>query len=247
MTPQPTNAGLPHEVVFPTNLPETDGEPLESDWHRLAINLLVEGVRYYFRDRRDFFAGGNLFLYYSARQAKHRDYRGPDFFFVWGVERDKLRNYYAVWEEDGKYPAVIIELLSPTTAQEDRTTKKKLYERTFNTPEYFLYDPEARRLEGYRLHGLNYEPIEPEQDGRLWSKALELYLGLWEGPYLETYATYPRFFDVHGNLIRIGREDETRRANEEKRRADAAEAELARLRERLAKLETPDDNRGAGL
>jgi hypothetical protein len=32
----------------------------------------------------------------TARQVKNRDYRGPDFFFVWGVERDRMRPYWAV-------------------------------------------------------------------------------------------------------------------------------------------------------
>jgi hypothetical protein len=27
---------------FPVNLPDEDGEPLESNWHRIQINLLVD-------------------------------------------------------------------------------------------------------------------------------------------------------------------------------------------------------------
>ena len=49
------------------------------------------------------------------------------------------------------YPDVIIELLSPTTAKEDRTTKKRIYEQTFHTSEYYLYDPDTQQLEGWRL------------------------------------------------------------------------------------------------
>jgi hypothetical protein len=108
-------------------------------------------------------------------------------------------------------------LLSPTTAQEDRTTKKKLYERTFNTREYFLYDPDTRQLEGYRLHGINgYEAIEPEQEGRLWSKQLELYLGLWHGQYLgpagSLSAVLRRPRQPHPD--RPGRREATRRRGE---------------------------------
>lgn len=251
MTPEPTTpiaspeaAPIAEEPRFP-NLPETDGEPLESDWHRLAINFLIEIIRYVFRGRRDFFVGGNMFLYFSTEQVRNKDYRGPDFFFLWGVDRDRPRRYWAVWEEGGKYPDVIIELLSPSTAQEDRTTKKTLYERVFHTHEYFLYDPDTQKLEGYRLHLKNgYEPIELEPNGRMWSRALELYLGTWDGEFQEAHRTWLRFFDVHGNLILIGREDqqrraddekrraddEKRRADEEKQRADKAEVELARLR-----------------
>jgi Uma2 family endonuclease len=97
----------------PTNLIETDGEPLESEWRRLAMNLLIDIVCFFLRDRDDYFVGGNMFIYYSARQAKTLEYRGPDFFFVWGRPRQPMRPYWAVWDEDGHYPNVIIELSSP--------------------------------------------------------------------------------------------------------------------------------------
>lgn len=226
---RPEVTSFPHDgdLQFPTNLPESDGEPLESEWHRLAMSLLIEVVRYYLRARHDFFVGGNMFLYFSAQQARTRDYRGPDFFFVWGVERDKLRPYWAVWDEDGKYPNVIIELLSPTTAEVDRTTKKDLYAHTFRTPEYFLYDPSTRELQGWHLTNGDYEPMESDERGWIWSRQLELYIGKWEGEYLESRGTWLRFFDVHGNLILTGREDL-------QRRADELEAELDRVRKQLA-------------
>jgi Uma2 family endonuclease len=223
------------EVNFPTNLPEEDGEPLESEWHRLAINLLIEAIVYFLRERRDFYAGGNMFIYFSAAQVRNKDYRGPDFFFVWGVPRDRERRYWAVWEEDGRYPNVIVELLSPTTAATDRTTKKTLYEKVFRTPEYILYDPDTRKLDGWHLTNGDYEPMEKDERGWLWSRQLELHVGLWEGSYLETKGIYPRFFDVHGNLVLTGHEDQHRRADKAEQRADKAEQRAEHLR-RLAEL-----------
>src|SRR5207248_1628430 len=145
-------AGVQPGVTVP-NVPlvESDGEPLESHWHVLQISLLIEVLTYWFRDRSDFYVGGNMLIYFSEEQARNRDYRGPDFFFVDGVPRLPMRRYWAVWQEGGRYPDVIIELLSPTTATEDRTTKKALYERTFRTQEYFCYDPQTEQLEGWRL------------------------------------------------------------------------------------------------
>jgi Uma2 family endonuclease len=231
------------EVRFPTDLPEEDGEPLESGWHRLAINLLDESIRYFLRARRDFFAGGNMFIYFSAQQVRNKDYRGPDFFFVWDVPRDKERRYWAVWEEDGQYPNLIVELLSPTTAHTDRTAKKTLYEKRFRTPEYILYDPDSKTLEGWHLTNGEYEAMEKDERGWLWSRQLELFIGLWEGEYLETRGTYPRFFDVHGNLVLTGREDQQRRADDaqrladdENQRADKAEQRAKLLAERLRGL-----------
>src|SRR5205807_1802885 len=68
----------------------TDGEALESPWHWAAIVLLVDSVRSYLRGRTDFFAGGNMFFYYSEEQARNREYRGPDFFFGFGALLPRL-------------------------------------------------------------------------------------------------------------------------------------------------------------
>jgi Uma2 family endonuclease len=230
-TPQP--AELPAEEweklrTFP--LRETDGEPLESWWHRAAIQLLIESVLAQFASRDDFFVGGNMFIYYSLRQARKWDYRGPDFFYVSGVNRQPMRRYWVVWEEEGCYPDVIIELLSPKTAKADRTTKKQLYERKFRTPEYFCYDPNSHLLEGWRLGNRGYEALTPNEHGWLWSEELGLWVGTWKGVYLTYDETWLRFYDRNGQLVPIP-------AEAEKQRAEAAVAELARLKDRLAELE----------
>ena len=73
------------------DLPYDDGEPLESNWHRLQINLLGDALRQHWPKRTDFFAGGNMFVYYSLEQARTRDYKGPDFFVVLGVDGTRPR------------------------------------------------------------------------------------------------------------------------------------------------------------
>jgi Uma2 family endonuclease len=84
--------GEPLELP-PDNLPETDGVPLESAWHRAAIALLIESVvcRMQGQGRTDYYVGGNMFIYFSRQQARDRDYRGPDFFFV----KDLFQNNFA--------------------------------------------------------------------------------------------------------------------------------------------------------
>jgi Uma2 family endonuclease len=241
----------PGEVdpLFPwpqIELIETDGEPLESDWHRIEINLLIDVVRTHFAERTDFYAGGNMFIYFSEEHARNRDYRGPDFFFVRGVPSAPMRPYWAVWKEGGHYPDVIIELLSPTTAREDRTTKKDLYQNVFRTAEYYCYDPDTKQLEGWGLRGGQYEALAPT-DGRLWCGQLNLSLGLWDGVYLGHQATWLRFYTPEGVLVPASAETaqgQARAAEEraeaaaqeaevQRRRAEAAEAELARLRAQL--------------
>ena len=225
-------------------LVETDEVPLESDWHRMAINLLIEIIRYHFRDRKDFFAGGNMFIYFSTDQARTREFRGPDFFLVKGADRDRLRRWWAVWEENGLYPNVIIELLSPSTAHVDRTTKKQLYEGTFRTSEYYCYNPATNQLEGWRLdQEYRYQPLVPDHRGWLRSEQLDLYLGTWTGRFLEAQAVWLRFFDPEGRLVPTYAEAaqsqataaETRAAEAETR-AETAEAEAERLRQELEAL-----------
>ena len=105
-------------------LPYEDGEPLESHWHRLQINLFGDMLDQSWQGRTDFFAGGNMFVYYSLEQARNRDYKGPDFFVVKGVDRSRQRRSWIVWQEGGRYPDVIIELLSPTTIEEESGTQE---------------------------------------------------------------------------------------------------------------------------
>jgi Uma2 family endonuclease len=235
---------------FPTiDLPTEDGIPLESAWHRSQINLFIEVVKHRWRERQDFFTGGNMFIYYSLQQARNRDYRGPDFFVVKDIDGSYPRQKWVVWEEDGRYPDVIIELMSPSTAQEDLGSKKELYERTFRTSDYFCYDPDAKKLMGWHLVDQSYEPLLPDKNGRLWSTQLEAQLGLWEGAYLQEQAVWLRLFDEEGQLIpteaeaaqqqveieRQRAEAEYQRAETERQRAETAEAEIARLREELAR------------
>ncbi len=237
--------------AFTASLPDSDGEPLETSWHWLQIGFLAAILHHHFRGRTDFYTGCNMFLYYSLHQALNRDYRGPDFFFVNNVDGTRPRRSWIVWEEDGRFPNVIVELLSPTTADEDRTTKKTIYERTFHTPEYFLYDPDTQKLEGFRLSTKKrYRALRPNEHGWLWSEQLQLWIGFWDGTYLNYTGRWLRFYDAERQLVPIAAEaerlradQEKGRADQEKERADAAEAELRRLKEQIASLGGGEANR----
>jgi Uma2 family endonuclease len=242
------------EFIALTNLlPETDEVPLESPWHLAAISLLIEVLTYFWRDRQDFFVGGNMFVYFNTSRLRSEDFRGPDFFYVSGVDRNRPRRSWVVWNED-KYPDLIIELTSPSTARTDRGPKKDLYEQRFRTWEYFIFDPDTNRLEGWRLSDSDqrYHDIPTNERGWMWSNVLQLWLGTWEGDRMGvTNRLWPRFYDAQGQLVLLQAETESQRAEAEHRRAqaehqraeaehqraeaerqraEAAEAELARLR-----------------
>ncbi|HIK08850.1 MAG TPA: Uma2 family endonuclease [Oscillatoriaceae cyanobacterium M33_DOE_052] len=224
------------EIIFPPGDLLSEEPPLETERHLKQILLLLSSLEWWWRDRPDapeagrynFYAAGNLTIYYSSRQLRSEEFRGPDFFVVLDVEY-KERKSWVVWEEDGKYPNVIVEMLSESTATTDKGLKKQIYQDTFRTPEYFWFDPFSLEFQGFRrADGRTYQPITPNEQGWLWSQQLELYLGI--------LADKLRFFTADGELVLLPSEaalQELARAERERSRAETAEAELERLRRLL--------------
>ena len=178
---------MPDATQLESNEPE-----METSLHYAQLALLVACLEWLWKDRADFFIGANLTIYFSREQLKNRDYRGPDFFLVKHTEK-RPRKSWVVWEEDGQYPDLIVELLSDCTAQTDKNLKKALYQDRFRTPEYVWFSPETLELAGHRLTNQVYEAIPPNEQGWIWSEVLELYLGVREGRL--------RYFSPEGTLI----------------------------------------------
>ncbi|MEH2240340.1 Uma2 family endonuclease [Nostoc sp.] len=222
------------EVIFPLGDLLSDEPPLESDLHRDQIDLLIRILKLWWRERQDFYASGNLTIYYSPNQRKSEHFRGPDFFVVLGTQK-KDRKSWVVWQEDGKYPNLIVEILSSSTAAVDKGLKKQVYQDTFRTPDYFWFDPVTMEFQGFHLVDGKYQEIQPTTDGRLWSQQLELYLGVYEGKL--------RFFTTENQLIlsseELAEQESLRaqqaeeRAQQAEERAQQADQEIARLREVL--------------
>ncbi|NEQ99256.1 MAG: Uma2 family endonuclease [Cyanothece sp. SIO2G6] len=179
-------------IDIPPGDPYSDELTMETDQPVRQMLLLTSCLDWLWQDRNDFFASGNLTIYFNPKQIKSQDFRGPDFFVVLDTER-RIRKSWVVWEEDGKYPNVIVEILSDGMAKTDRETKKEIYQNTFRTPEYFWFDPNTLEFKGFLLMGGRYEPIEPNATGQCWSRQLELFLGV-EGRSL-------RFFTPDGTLV----------------------------------------------
>ncbi|MBD0336614.1 MAG: Uma2 family endonuclease [Cyanobacteria bacterium Co-bin13] len=211
------------EVIFPPGDLYSDEPPLETDLHRDQIDLLIRLLKWLWQDRQDFYASGNLTVYYSPRQRKSEDFRGPDFFVVLGTEK-RPRKSWVVWEEEGRYPNVIVELLSESTADTDRGLKKQIYQDTFRTPDYFWFDPNTLEFQGFHLVDGAYQDLSANEQGWLWSHQLQLFLGV--------YGEKLRFFTAEGQLVPTPEESaaaEQQRANAEQQRADKLAAKLREL------------------
>ncbi|UBF24429.1 Uma2 family endonuclease [Kovacikia minuta CCNUW1] len=222
------------EIAIPPTDLYSDEPPVESDLHLQQIILFLECLNWWWRDRGNFYASGNLTIYYSQKKIKSQDFRGPDFFVVLETEC-KPRKSWVVWDEDGKYPNVIVEILSNSTATVDKGLKKQLYQDTFRTPDYFWFDPNSLEFAGFHLLDGQYQPLQPNAQGHLWSQQLQLFLGVHDRKL--------RFFTPEGELIpspREAAENESRQkefAQEQlEREAQRAEREAQRAKQLAAKL-----------
>ncbi|OUL28054.1 Uma2 family endonuclease [Nostoc sp. 106C] len=203
-------------IIIPPSDLWSDEPPVESDLHREQIELLLACLKWWWRNRTDFYATGNLTIYFSPEQITTKDFRGPDFFVVLGCE-NRPRKSWVLWAEQGKYPNVIIELLSDSTAKVDKGAKFELYQDTFRTPEYFWFHPDTLEFKGFRLMGGKYQPLEANTEGWLWSQQLELFLGIYESKL--------RFFSLDKQLVLTPEE-----------RAAIAEQQVEELKARLKGL-----------
>ena len=227
----------------PTDLIFDDGAEMESNRHRIAMTVLIRSVEQGLANRNDFFVGGNMFIY-SVKQVLNQDFRGPDFFAVLGVDSNPSRQGWVVWDENGRYPDIILELLSPSTASQDIGKKKDIYEQVLRTPDYFVFDPfEPNSLQGWRLDAnLRYQPLVPDERGWLWCETLGFWLGTWEGIVDRETATWVRFFDESGNLILLPEEAAQQQAEAAQQQAERERQRADRLAARLRELgEDPND------
>lgn len=218
------------DIIIPPCDLWSDEPPLESDLHREQIELLLACLKWWWRSRTDFYATGNLTIYFSPEHITTRDFRGPDFFVVLGTE-NKPRKSWVLWAEQGKYPNLIIELLSNSTAKVDKGFKKQLYQDTFRTPEYFWFHPHTLEFQGFSLVAGKYQPIEADDQGWLWSQQLELFLGVHESKL--------RFFSLQGQLISTPEERAElaeQRVQEERQQRELAQQQVEELLAKLKEL-----------
>ncbi|MDZ8056278.1 MAG: Uma2 family endonuclease [Aulosira sp. ZfuVER01] len=216
------------DVKFPptqAELPYDDGIPMESQRHKVQMELLIDVVETWLEQREDGYTSGNMFVYFSLAQLKNQDFRGPDFFAVLGVPKGERRSW-VVWEE-GKGPDVVIELLSPATAATDKSEKKLIYQNQMRVPEYFWFDPfNPDDWAGFSLGSGVYQPITPNAENQLVSQALGLVLLRWQGTYKGVNTTWLRWATLDGELLPTAEEKAHQWAEQERQRAERAELQL---------------------
>ena len=238
------------QLSLPTqnDLPSDDGIPMETERHKKQMDLLIYPLESWLGQRG--YVGGNMFVYYSLKQVRYQDFKGPDVLVVLGVPRVE-RKSWVVWEE-GKSPDIVIELLSESTASYDKGEKKQIYQDRLKVSEYYWFDPfEPKDWAGFELKNGIYEPILPNEHGHLLSQRLKLALVRWPGIYSGVETIWLRWATLSGEVLPTAQEtsvQQAQRAEVEAQRAtlaeqriadevearQAAEAEIARLQALLA-------------
>ena len=220
-------------------LPYDDDEVMETARHRQQMELLIETLEPHLHQRQGGgYVGGDMFVYFDPDQVRTRNFKGPDVFVVLDVPA-RERKSWVVWEEH-KGPDVVIELLSESTANDDKTHKKAVYESMLGVAEFYWYDPfNPGDFAGFKLQTGGYRPMTPDAEGNLLSHVLGLRLTRWAGSYHNTEAVWLRWLDADGNLLLTGEEQaEIARHEAESARheAESARHEAITERERAERL-----------
>ena len=206
----------------------------------------------------DVFIAGMVYVAYDKSDGNRRVH--PDCFISFDVDAEAIRwhlpNYW-LWES-GKAPDFVMEVGSPSTAQNDLGPKRDLYAE-LGVKEYWLFDPADGDIYGQPMQGLRlvdgeYQPIEIQigEDESLTSHSALLNLDFYyhEGEFdvldPDTGSTIDELTIAHEDLrqmqARLDLERETSLAERQGRIAKrqgrlAAEAENGRLREQLRRLQ----------
>jgi Uma2 family endonuclease len=199
----------------------------ETTTHRKQmVNLIFMLARLLVRHPR-VFVGGNLLMYYT--KGFGWDHISPDVFVTFDVEPGD-RKMWQTWNEGDRFADVVFEITSPSTVNEDRGKKRRLYAR-LGVRELYLYDPlqEVQTFfQGYRLIDGDLAELPPPVNGAYFSAVL--------GAELRVIGPWLRVIDpVSGEPLPTVEElDEVLQREAAARKAEAAARRAAEEREQQA-------------
>jgi Uma2 family endonuclease len=219
-------------------LPDSDDTPVENELQILIPTLLRAILALLWADRRDWFFGVNMGVYYQPQLAAIV----PDSFLSLGVERfkpsGKLRLSYVLWQENNIVPQWVLEVVSKTPGGEydEKMTKYAqlgvLYYVIYN-PDYYRRD-QHDSFEVYRLENGVYV----RQMGSLvWMPEIGLGIGCEVGTHEGYMREWLYWYDQNGNRLIPPEEiirQERQIAQQERQRAE-------RLADRLRQMGVDPD------
>ena len=240
----------------PIHYPDSDGLPMADNTLQFRwIVTLVGGLQRLFADDPLVFVAGDL-LWYPV-EGDNKINSAPDALVVFGRPKGE-RGSYRQWEEGGIAPQVVFEVLSPGNTKTRMREKQAFYEQ-YGVEEYYLYDPDQGRLQGWWRQSGTFVPIlemrgwvSPRLQVRFDLDGQDLCLTGPDGQRFESYLDLALRADAEMQARQSAerradaevqaRQSAERRAHQAEQRAAAEaearralEAELARLRALLEK------------
>lgn len=214
------------EVIYP----ESDGKPMADNTKQFRwILTIYTGLASLFKDNPDVFVAGDLLWYPVEGDNKTRT--APDVMVVFGRPKGD-RPSYKQWEEGGIAPQVVFEVLSPGNRLSELVEKFLFYQR-FGVEEYYVYDPDTGRLDGWlRQPDGTLQPIE-QMEGWV-SPRLGIRFGMQNGDLVLTRPDGLPF--VTPEELEARWTEAEQRAREAELRAREAESRAERLAARLREL-----------
>ncbi|RUT06617.1 hypothetical protein DSM106972_028740 [Dulcicalothrix desertica PCC 7102] len=182
--------------------------------------------------------GQDCGIYWRVTQPPERGAEAPDWFYVPNVPptlNGELRRSYVLYQEFIP-PLIVLEFVSGNGEEErDKTPydgKFWIYENVIRPAYYGIYEEKKASVEVYELVAGKYQRMQPNIRGHYSIAPLGVELGIWQGYYLNANLPWLRWWNNDGILLPTGDE----RAEAEHQRAEQAEQENARLREKLRSL-----------
>ncbi|WP_019501618.1 Uma2 family endonuclease [Pseudanabaena sp. PCC 6802] len=245
---------LPSEQLhLPTaaELPDSDDTPVDNELQNDTPNILLEILRWIWRDRSDWYWGVDMGIYYEPNLEQPEQSKAivPDGFLALGIKQRRPdeggRSSYPLWQEK-ILPILVLEVGSKTYNGEydgkvtDYTAFGILY--------YAIYNPfsgkgshkERQFLQVYKLIDGKYELmplVVLTEGGRMaWLSEIGLGIGYERGMRGDWQRDWLYWYDRSGvrYLTDAERADREKLAKEEAERAKA-QAEAIAQQEKLAK------------
>ena len=227
-------------------LPCSDEIPVDNEDQNLLPNLLLLSLASLWSTRMDWFFAVDMGLYHTAGASPYVPVV-PDAFLSLGVERKKngkSRKSYAVWEEGGTVPTLVLEMVSHRY-NDEYEEKQALYAK-LGVPYYVVYNPEfwqRHRHQPFEVYKLENDAYQLQIGEPYWMEDVGLGIGrgrqivggieqevlLW---YDQQGNPYPLSEQVIADM-RAQLSAEQQRAEAERQRAEAERQRADRLAEYL--------------
>lgn len=244
-------------------LPDHDGAIVQNFQEQHQNHLLTESLLPLLRELYpdgQFCIGCDSGIYWRWTNPVLDGCKAPDWFLVVGVPPmldGEMRRSYVLWREVIK-PLIVIEFVSGDGSEERDTTpyhgKFWVYEKAICAAFYAIYEVKTASVEVFRLDAGRYLPVAANSKGRFPIEPLGIELGIWDGTYRGFPLPWLRVWNAaSGEMLLPGEEraniaedllvdtrqmlnEETERAEAERKRADTGEERARKLAEKLRAL-----------